>query len=409
MSICTAGTIAVSKVCVGCLSPCLTCSINQYNCTSCLTTLSPAMFLNINTCQLTCPDQTYANTITYKCTACTNNCLLCSSATICISCTNNTNLYNSTCISTCPSGYVGISSVCQLCTSNCKTCSGGPNICLSCISGTYYISSSQSCVTNCTTNLFIDYVSQSCVGCNSTCNTCINSSTTCTSCTSPAVLYNYQCLTVCPNQMYSLGGICTLCPSNCTGCNSFSNCSGCSGTYILYNGQCITSCPATYAFILNNQCTKCTGLQCYSCTSSDVCLSCNSNYLYLNALCVSICPNGYNSNGTHCVDILTTTLSSSTSSPNNSFPVPFTIAGVVLVIACLMSRLQFHETYLSGAIYSLISLLEFGALVVFLYLYIRDYMSQPVAAFIGLGALAFLYIMNFVATLAHSIFLCYEK
>ncbi len=36
-------------------------------------------------------------------------------------------------------------------------------------------------------------------------------------------------------------------------------------------------------------------------------------------------------------------------------------------------------------------------------------MSEPVAAYIGFGALGFLYIMNIAATIAHSIFLCYEK
>ena len=36
-----------------------------------------------------------------------------------------------------------------------------------------------------------------------------------------------------------------------------------------------------------------------------------------------------------------------------------------------------------------------------------DYMAEPVALYIGLGALAFLYIMNITATIAHSAFLCY--
>lgn len=44
-----------------------------------------------------------------------------------------------------------------------------------------------------------------------------------------------------------------------------------------------------------------------------------------------------------------------------------------------------------------------------LYLYYIEYMAEPVALFIGLGALAFLYIMNIIATIAHSVFLCYEK
>jgi hypothetical protein len=74
-----------------------------------------------------------------------------------------------------------------------------------------------------------------------------------------------------------------------------------------------------------------------------------------------------------------------------------------------MSRLQFQETYLSGAIYSLVALLEWGALWLFLYLYFIEYMNEPVAEYIGLGAMVFLYTMNFAATIAHSIFLCHEK
>lgn len=119
------------------------------------------------------------------------------------------------------------------------------------------------------------------------------------------------------------------------------------------------------------------------------------------------CPSGYTSNGTHCIDVLTPSLSSAESSPNNSFPVPFTIAGIVFIIACLMSRLQFQETYLSGAIYSFVALLEWSALCLFLYLYTIKHMDEPVAAYIGFGALGILYIMNIAAAIAHSVFLCY--
>ena len=40
-----------------------------------------------------------------------------------------------------------------------------------------------------------------------------------------------------------------------------------------------------------------------------------------------------------------------------SFPVPFSIAAAVFIIACLMSKLQFSHTFLSGAIYSLVGIL----------------------------------------------------
>lgn len=78
------------------------------------------------------------------------------------------------------------------------------------------------------------------------------------------------------------------------------------------------------------------------------------------------------------------------------------------MIACLMSRLQFSQTYLSGAAYSFLGLLELLALVYFLYLYYKDYYSnQGVPLWIGLGSLAFLYILNIVGTIAQCVFLCY--
>lgn len=48
------------------------------------------------------------------------------------------------------------------------------------------------------------------------------------------------------------------------------------------------------------------------------------------------------------------------------------------------------------------------ALYYFLYLYYSDYyLSEPTPLWIGLGGLAYLYILNLVGTLAQCIFLCY--
>jgi hypothetical protein len=78
---------------------------------------------------------------------------------------------------------------------------------------------------------------------------------------------------------------------------------------------------------------------------------------------------------------------------------------VVLIIACLMSRLQFNETYMSGAIFSLLSVLEWAALWYMLYLYFISHMDQPIPVYVGLGSLAFLYLLNIAATISQSIFL----
>jgi len=192
------GTITVLQKCVPCTSPCLTCSTSQSTCTACIPTLSPSMYLNGITCQANCPPTFYNNNVNYVCTPCTNNCSLCSSATICSSCTNNTFLLTNTCLVSCPSGYVGISALCQACTNNCKTCTGGTNICLTCVTGTYYLSSAQSCVTACPLGLFLDALTQSCVGCSVSCLTCSGSASTCTACNS-TLLLNGQCLANCPS------------------------------------------------------------------------------------------------------------------------------------------------------------------------------------------------------------------
>lgn len=97
---------------------------------------------------------------------------------------------NSTCLSSCPSGMTGINSFCQFCTNNCKTCSGATNICITCLNGTYLINSS--CVTNCGSGLYIDYISQTCIGCTSPCHTCSSTTSTCTSCTT-GYLINNKC------------------------------------------------------------------------------------------------------------------------------------------------------------------------------------------------------------------------
>lgn len=352
VSTCVSGTIPISNVCTQCSSPCKTCSVSLYNCTACLTNLTTSLFLNSYSCQATCPDFTYANSSNYQCTACNSPCSLCAGAAVCLSCINGTALYNSSCLSACPSGFAAVNLICQACTNNCKTCINATNICLSCNSGSYFLSSSSSCVTSCKPSLFIDYTTQSCVGCTSPCNTCINSSTTCLSCLT-GFLYLSSCIDTCPDQMYGQSGTCLSCPSTCSSCSSLTNCSACTGTTYLYKTYCVTTCPATQAAVINGICTPCSTLNCYSCTTNDVCLICNSNYLYLKALCVSACPSGYSSNGTHCIDILASSLTTT----SNAFPVPFSIAGVVIIIACLMSRLQFSETYMSGAIYSLISVL----------------------------------------------------
>ena len=205
--------------------------------------------------------------------------------------------------------------------------------------------------------MFIDAVNQICVGCTSPCSSCVNSSTTCTSCVSGFVLHGTGCLSICPSGMFAQGNTtCLSCANNCTTCTSATNCSVCSGLTILYNGGCITTCPVTSPVVINNNCTPCTTQNCYSCSPADVCDTCVSGTYFLNTACLTTCPSGYTNNGTHCISNPNATVIGSITT-SSTFPVPFTIAGAVLVVACLMSKLQFPQTYLSGAIYAFLGLL----------------------------------------------------
>lgn len=74
-----------------------------------------------------------------------------------------------------------------------------------------------------------------------------------------------------------------------------------------------------------------------------------------NSQCISTCPNETVSNGTHCVtssgsETIDKTLS------GKIFPLPFTIAGTVIMIAAGISKFQNSNTFFSGAVYSLLGL-----------------------------------------------------
>jgi hypothetical protein len=54
---------------------------------------------------------------------------------------------------------------------------------------------------------------------------------------------------------------------------------------------------------------------------------------------------------------------------SSSFVVPFSIVSIVIIIACLMSKLQFYQTFTSGAIYAILGVVEWGVVVYFLFMY----------------------------------------
>lgn len=72
---------------------------------------------------------------------------------------------------------------------------------------------------------------------------------------------------------------------------------------------------------------------------------------------------------------------------------PFSIAAVVVVVLCVVSKFQSTHTFVSGAIYGLMGVLEWGSLSALAVLYAVNY-TLGLVFWIVVGAVLFLYILN---------------
>ena len=401
---CPTGYIPDNKVCLQCTSPCRTCQTQVDSCLTCVSDLTPDVFLTGDECLQTCPDGTFPNSATNVCASCQTPCEYCVSLTSCTTCLTDFFLEGTTCVATCQQGFAGVSGLCQACVGNCNTCVNDTSLCLTCKASTYLLTVNNTCVTNCGVGLFVNILTQTCVSCEDPCKTCTNTFDTCLSCLT-GVMFENTCLDVCPDKYFDQSGSCKACPTNCSSCTGSNSCTTCIDTFVLYTGFCITNCPMTHSVIINSVCTLCSDSNCHLCDSADVCNQCNSDYSLLNGNCLGNCPSGYETNGTHCIDTNAVVLTTS-----SAFPVPFSIASAVAIIACLMSKLQFSHTFMPGAVYALLGVFEWGALAYFLYLYFFNFFaSQPLPFFVGAAALAYLYVLNILSLIVQNIVFCYDK
>ena len=143
------------------------------------------------------------------------------------------------------------------------------------------------CVTACPSLYFANQLTNTCELCLYPCELCVNASTICTSCVD-GYLLNNTCLPSCPVSYYeeNVGLICLSCPFECSKCASLTNCLQCQQGYKLHKSRCVLSCPTGYysQFLINTTtaiCSRCVGL-CSSCLNQTFCLSCNYNFLVSN-------------------------------------------------------------------------------------------------------------------------------
>ena len=221
--------------------------------------------------------------------ACNSQCATCTgpSSLQCTSCSNSSAvLFNSSCISTCPSHYYSASGTCTLCYSTCSSCSGGSSQqCTSCYSGSSrpYLDS-DSCVSNCASGEFLN--GTVCAPCDSSCLICSGPlSSQCQRCVNSSdYIFDGTCSAACPAiGAYILSAAqmtCGSCDSSCLSCNggSSSSCLTCPANGVLYLGSCLSQCPTSTSLDNStNSCQPCDS-DCTSCVgpANTDCLTCSS-------------------------------------------------------------------------------------------------------------------------------------
>jgi hypothetical protein len=58
--------------------------------------------------------------------------------------------------------------------------------------------------------------------------------------------YQNSCISSCPLGTYSVGSVCTNCPSSCSACSDHNTCSSCIDGYVKFATLCLNTCPAGY-------------------------------------------------------------------------------------------------------------------------------------------------------------------
>ena len=305
---CASGFYLYQGTCTACDASCATCPDSSY-CLTCNTGYFNATDISYSLCQacsLGCKTCTSGSACTMcndgfrisggTCSACTSNCITCT-ALVCNTCNALSGLISGICYLCTDSAKQG--------SAGCLTCTSNPTriLCTSCAAGYFLDSTTQACVQCstqypnsilCTATNIIQcandqaailtsryyLVGNTCVQNLKNCKDMKDSSGKCSSCYfSPTAYYSLNSGT----------GACVLC-NNVVGC-------------LTYSSTCVcTACQNGYQFI-NNQCNACQNLHCHVCqTSISACQGCAPSYGRMSSACV-LCQrsNCYNCDGDNTV------------------------------------------------------------------------------------------------------------
>ncbi|KAM9307095.1 proprotein convertase subtilisin/kexin type 5 [Pholidichthys leucotaenia] len=346
VSECPQGFWGDRRRCKRCYSSCESCTGSRSDqCTSC----QPGHYLTegTNTCTAICKDNYYLDHDANMCRKCSENCLKCTSYSICTECKPHTSLQGNRCQRTCTAGFYHDSQdgTCRPCDEACATCAGaGAGACSRCAEG--YLTEEWKCVSSCSTGFYAtDDGPRTCRRCDASCLTCVGPnqwncsscssghslqarvcvvdtectdgeyqddggkchacdatclkctgprSESCISCVSSRALDEGRCVEDCSDGKYQSGGWCHLCDHTCATCVDAgpANCTSCDTDKFgmeryLHKGHCLDACPEAFYHTKESTCEPCMD-NCRLCTGPHRCLKCNTSYYVSDGGCVKL-------------------------------------------------------------------------------------------------------------------------
>ncbi|KAM4634072.1 proprotein convertase subtilisin/kexin type 5 [Polymixia lowei] len=310
VSECPAGFWGDRRRCKRCYSSCESCTGSRSNqCISC----QPGHHLTegTNTCTAGCGDNYYLDHDANTCRKCSENCLKCTSSSICTECKPGTSLQGNRCQRSCgPGFYNEQENTCQPCHQACATCAGaGVEACKQCSDG--YLMEEWRCVPSCSAGFYamepnpeLADGQRMCRRCDASCLTCAGpSKVNCSSCSSGHSLQEGVCVvsTLCGDGEYQgSNGQCRVCDATCLRCTGphSEDCISCVSSRALDEGHCVAEC-AKGKYQSDGQCHLCDHT-CATCVDAGAanCTSCDSDkfgverYLH-EGQCVDACPEAF--------------------------------------------------------------------------------------------------------------------
>nr|XP_019937280.1 PREDICTED: proprotein convertase subtilisin/kexin type 5-like [Paralichthys olivaceus] len=297
------------------------CKRCYYSCESCTgsrsdqcTTCQPGHHLTegTSTCTAVCGDNYYLDHEANMCRKCGENCVKCTSFSICTECSPDTSLQGNRCQRSCEPGFYHDrqGGTCEPCHKACATCAGaGVEACNRCAEG--YLLEEWRCVSSCSASFYATEPSPEiadghriCRRCDASCLTCVGPSRgNCSGCSSGHRLQEGVCVvdTVCTDGEYQdSDGKCHTCDATCLKCTGprSEDCISCVSSRALDEGVCVMECAkgkyqsGGRCHLCDHTCATCTDAAPASCTSCDTDKFGVERYLY-KGQCLDACPEAF--------------------------------------------------------------------------------------------------------------------